>query len=328
MGMFVRAVLPHADSQVEVVDAATGLRRANLATLIQVDPVGIFDGPGPAPPRNLFAYRLRAHVGRRPPSMSKTRTVSSPVLGELDVWLLDEGRHLRLHEKLGPHPATLEGVDGNSSFAAVGAECAARRTRRRFQSLGREASSDAAAARVRRMGDLLLPRLWSVGARYKFSLLGSRGSGAAAEGRSGSRSPPSCVRRRASIVAIPPAPGNPARGRNGSPGNSIGAKMPDRRSSPQAAAMPGPVAARDRAVVDLRSRMPASWRRGEQADDGMTWREIGRATGFPICSRQWASTHVEFLPVMEHPFCKTARGAISRWVFMRRPRVTVAPAEF
>ncbi|HMJ76850.1 MAG TPA: hypothetical protein VK507_12805, partial [Iamia sp.] len=33
-------------------------------------------------------------------------------LGELDLHLLNEGRHRRLHEVLGAHPATVDGVDG------------------------------------------------------------------------------------------------------------------------------------------------------------------------------------------------------------------------
>ena len=37
-----------------------------------------------------------------------------PVLGEVDNYLFAEGRHLRLYEKLGAHPAVSEGVAGTS----------------------------------------------------------------------------------------------------------------------------------------------------------------------------------------------------------------------
>ena len=35
-----------------------------------------------------------------------------PILGEIDVHLIAEGRHLRLDEKLGGHPTTIDGVTG------------------------------------------------------------------------------------------------------------------------------------------------------------------------------------------------------------------------
>src|SRR5438094_2379776 len=35
-----------------------------------------------------------------------------PILGEIDVWLLSEGTHHRPYEKLGAHPAVIDGVEG------------------------------------------------------------------------------------------------------------------------------------------------------------------------------------------------------------------------
>ncbi len=37
-----------------------------------------------------------------------------PVLGEMDEYLLGEGRHLQLYEKLGAHPMVHEGVEGTA----------------------------------------------------------------------------------------------------------------------------------------------------------------------------------------------------------------------
>jgi 1,4-alpha-glucan branching enzyme len=107
-GVFVRALLPHAD-RVQVIEASTG--RA-LASLEQVDPAGLFDGPVPRR-KNPFAYRLRVTWGGTTTELEDPFRFP-PVLGELDVWLLAEGRHARLHEKLGPHPATIDGVSGTS----------------------------------------------------------------------------------------------------------------------------------------------------------------------------------------------------------------------
>ena len=35
-----------------------------------------------------------------------------PVLSDFDLYLLGEGTHLRIYDKLGAHPMTLDGVDG------------------------------------------------------------------------------------------------------------------------------------------------------------------------------------------------------------------------
>ena len=285
-GLFVRALLPHAD-RVQVVDAATG--RA-LATLTQVDPAGIFDGPV-ARRRKPFAYRLRATWGSTTVDLEDPYRFP-PVLGELDVWLLAEGRHARLHEKLGAHPATSDGVAGTSF--AVWAPNASRVSlvgdfnhwdeRRHPLRLRRECG----------VWEIFLPAV-VVGARYKFSLLGPQGQtlplkadpfAFAAELR------PST----ASIVAIPPA-GSPSRARNAAQGGSNGAKAGS-PIGPQAATIPGPVAARDRAI-SIYELHAGSWRRGE-GGRWLTWREIGEQL-IPYL-QQMGFTHVEFLPVMEHPF--------------------------
>jgi len=35
-----------------------------------------------------------------------------PILSDLDLYLLGEGNHLKLYDKLGAHPMTLDGVNG------------------------------------------------------------------------------------------------------------------------------------------------------------------------------------------------------------------------
>src|SRR5205823_7000289 len=96
-----------------------------------------------------------------------------PVLGELDVWLLAEGRHSRLHEKLGPHPATLDGVSG-TSFALWAPNA------RRVSLVGDFNDWDERRhpMRLRRecgVWEIFLPAVVD-GARYKFSLLGPDGN--------------------------------------------------------------------------------------------------------------------------------------------------------
>ena len=82
------------------------------ADLERTDDTGFYEGVVEGR-QGRFPYRLRllTHAGiediddpyRFP-----------PILGELDVYLLAEGNHLRLYEKLGAHPTTLEGVDGTA----------------------------------------------------------------------------------------------------------------------------------------------------------------------------------------------------------------------
>ena len=48
------------------------------------------------------------------------------LLGEHDLYLFNEGSHLRLYEKLGAHPGTVDGVAGHP-LRRLGAERRARR---------------------------------------------------------------------------------------------------------------------------------------------------------------------------------------------------------
>ncbi|GAN77546.1 1,4-alpha-glucan branching protein GlgB [Acidisphaera rubrifaciens] len=102
-GVAVRCFAPEATS-VSVIDAATGAVRARLK---QVHPAGFFAGllEGDAP------YRLRLTVGE---IVRETEDPYAfpPVLGDLDVHLLAEGRHHDLGRTLGAHTMTIGGVPG------------------------------------------------------------------------------------------------------------------------------------------------------------------------------------------------------------------------
>ena len=104
--LVVRAFLPEA-SAVAVVDAATG---AVAAELPRLDPAGLFAGPI-AGRTEAFAYRLRLTTAEGEREIEDPYRFP-PLLGEMDVYLIAEGRHLRLDEKLGSRLMTLEGVDG------------------------------------------------------------------------------------------------------------------------------------------------------------------------------------------------------------------------
>ena len=76
-----------------------------------------------------------------------------PVLGELDVYLMAEGSHRRIFERLGAHPPQRR-RRRRRRLRGVGAECAARQRRRRLQPVGRPPPPDAQARRGRRLGAL------------------------------------------------------------------------------------------------------------------------------------------------------------------------------
>lgn len=102
----VRALLPGALS-VTVIDAASG---ENAGELAGIDDDGLFAAILPSR-NNRFAYRLRAHYPLATVEFADAYSFG-PILGELDLHLLAQGDHRRLYERLGAHPDRIGGVDG------------------------------------------------------------------------------------------------------------------------------------------------------------------------------------------------------------------------
>jgi 1,4-alpha-glucan branching enzyme len=94
-------------AEVEVLDAATG---EVAATLVRIHPEGFFSGFIEGR-RDRFRYRLRLRAGDFEWELEDPYAFP-PVLGELDEYLLGEGRHLDQYEQLGAHPRTVDGIDG------------------------------------------------------------------------------------------------------------------------------------------------------------------------------------------------------------------------
>jgi 1,4-alpha-glucan branching enzyme len=105
----VRAFHPDA-SAVAVVDARTGDTRLELE---RVHPGGLYAGRLDVAQR--FPYRLRFTIGRDSFEVEDPYRFP-PLLGEVDVHLLAEGTHWHAYRKLGAHPVSVEGV-GGVSFA-------------------------------------------------------------------------------------------------------------------------------------------------------------------------------------------------------------------
>jgi 1,4-alpha-glucan branching enzyme len=99
----VRAFVPGAES-VEIVERATGFA---IGTLQRLHPEGLWSGAasGSAP------YRLRVVLGGAATEIDDPYSFP-PVLGEMDVYLLAEGKHLDFSAALGSHVAEIEGVSG------------------------------------------------------------------------------------------------------------------------------------------------------------------------------------------------------------------------
>ena len=98
----VRAFLPEA-SNVEAIG-----EHGETATLARIHDAGLFAG---ALPNGSKRYQLRARFGDNVVDLDDPYRFP-PVLSDFDLYLLGEGTHQRLYDKLGAHPMTLDGVDG------------------------------------------------------------------------------------------------------------------------------------------------------------------------------------------------------------------------
>jgi 1,4-alpha-glucan branching enzyme len=266
--LWLRTLQPGA-SAVSAIDAASG---AEVTPLVQRrigvlgGPSGFFEAalPEGCPP---FKYRLRIT------GPDGTREIADPyafpaILGDLDAWLLAEGSHLRPFERLGAHPCEIDGVRG-ASFAVWAPDA------RRVSVVGDFNAWDGRRhpMRLRRecgVWELFIPGV-ETGARYKYEIRAGNGRvlplkadpyGFAAELR------PSTASR----VCAPPAVVKR---------EDIG------------------VGSRPDAPLSIYEVHLGSWRRG---DDGgfLDWERLA-ATLIPYTA-DMGFTHLELLPVSEHPF--------------------------
>src|SRR5258708_1973654 len=98
----VRAFLPEA-SNVEAIG-----EHGEAATLARIHDAGLFAG---ALSNGSKRYQLRARFGETVVDLDDPYRFP-PVLTEFDLYLLGEGTHQRIYDKLGAHPMTLDGVPG------------------------------------------------------------------------------------------------------------------------------------------------------------------------------------------------------------------------
>lgn len=231
---------------------------------------GIFEGLLPAP-RCTPRYRLHARWQDGSSTQIEDPYRFGLVLGDMDVWLLGEGSHLRPYEILGATPREMDGVAG-TAFAVWAPNAA------RASVVGDFNHWDGRChpMRLRRecgVWELFLPGV-AAGTRYKFDLLDRHG------------------------VALPQKADPYARASELRPATaSVVASMPP---------VAPPSAERARAngldvPVSIYEVHLGSWRRKpEEGDRWLNWDELA-ATLVPY-ARDMGFTHLELMPVSEHPF--------------------------
>jgi 1,4-alpha-glucan branching enzyme len=255
----VRVFLPDA-SRVAAIEEGGAERE-----LSRIDKAGLFAGPI----AGFQHYRLRARFGDNDVELEDPYRFP-PILSDFDLYLLGEGNHLRLYDKLGAHPVSHEGVPG-VAFIVFAPNA------RRVSVVGDFNFWDGRrhAMRVRGNGywEIFVPGA-RAGDKYKYEIVARSGEllplksdpvAFAAETR------PST----ASIVVDPaqiPAPRPAKSGING-----VNAPM---------------------SIYEVHL---GSWRRKpEEGGRWLSYREL--AESLPAYVGDMGFTHVELLPIAEHPF--------------------------
>lgn len=232
-------------------------------TLSLIDPAGLFVGPLPGQP-----YTLRIDWGG---DVQETEDpYSFPLLlGEMDVYLLAEGSHRDIGRCLGAHPTVVNGIPG-VRFALWAPNA------RRVSVVGDFNSWDGRRnpMRLRQeagVWEIFIPRL-TPGAVYKFELLDPNGS-------------------------ILPLKADPVAWQSEAP-PATGSIVADTGAISAMGRKPGPQdpATQPMSVYEVHA---GSWMRDENNKE-LGWEELGDRLIPYVTSMGF--THIEFLPIMSHPF--------------------------
>ena len=259
----VRAFLPGADAA-EVIDAA-GKR---IAALDRTNPAGFFEGPVPL----TGPYRLRVQThGTTYETEDPYRFGST--LGDLDLHLLTNGHHQDLGLVLGAHPASYDGVAG-TRFAVWAPNA------QRVSVVGDFNHWNPARHPMRKhsgagVWDLFLPGV-GVGSVYKYDIIGPHGE------RLPQKADPVAWR-----AEVPPATGSIVAGKLQHAWSDAGWMA--RRGGAQT----------EHAPISVYEAHAASWAPGSE-DGGIDWQLLADRL-VPYCAGL-GFTHIELLPIMEHPF--------------------------
>ncbi len=261
----IRAFVPGV-AGVDVVDRATGMV---LASLQRLHPEGFWSGAVSEP----SAYKLRIHPDQGSCYDIEDPYSFPPILGDMDTYLLAEGRHRDFGRALGAHPAEMDGVPG-VRFAVWAPNAS------RVSVVGDFNHWDGRRHPMRmRHGpgvwELFIPRV-GPGALYKYELLGPNGALLPLKADPvawAAQKPP----ETASIVA-----------------DDAAQVWTDDKWLAERAARQAPDAPIAIYEVHAGSWSPAAVN-GEAGWDALADQLVPYAAGMGF-------THIELLPIMEHPF--------------------------
>lgn len=236
----------------------------HTAALTRVHDAGLFTG---ALPGGASRYQLRARFGNTVVDLHDPYRFP-PLLTDFDLHLLGEGMHQRLYDKLGAHPMTLDGVDG-IGFVVFAPNA------KRVSVVGDFNFWDSRrhSMRVRGNGywEIFIPAA-TIGDRYKFDLIGPQGE-------------------HLPLKSDPMA--------------FAAEKRPDTASIvfDETRLSPAPLKAKNlnalNAPMSIYEIHLGSWQRTHD-NQWLSYREL--AETLPRYVRDLGFTHVEFLPISEHPF--------------------------
>ncbi|MGB3490886.1 MAG: 1,4-alpha-glucan branching protein GlgB [Xanthobacteraceae bacterium] len=254
----VRAFLPEA-SDVEAID-----ERGHAASLARLHEAGLFAG---TLPRDVTRYQLRARFGDTVVELQDPYRFP-PILSDFDLYLLGEGTHQHLYDKLGAHPMTLDGVEGvafvvlapNAKRVSIVGDFNFWEPRRH-------------PMRVRGSGywEIFIPGAIP-GDRYKFDIIGPQG-------------------QQLPLKSDPVAFAAEMRPNTASIVIDI-TRLPHPAPPPEHVNALG-------APISIYEVHLGSWRR-TGSNEWLSYREL--AETLPRYARELNFTHVEFLPINEHPF--------------------------
>jgi 1,4-alpha-glucan branching enzyme len=210
----------------------------------------------------------------RPRAAAAKRSGPPTLLTPEDLFLFNQGNHLHLQEKLGSHPRTVDGVAG-ASFGVWAPNAAAVFVMGDFNGWSKQSHP---LSRVGESGiwEGFLPGV-SKGAHYKFHIV-SRHRGYRVD-----KADPFAV-----LQEMPPSTGSVVWDLEYAWGD---AAWMEERAAKNALSAP----------ISIYEVHPGSWRRvAEEKDRFLTYRELARELADYV--EKLGFTHVELLPVMEHPF--------------------------
>ena len=266
--LWLRTMLPGALA-VTVYDTLTAARVVNL---VRRHAAGLFEGQMPGRSER-FDYRLQVVWGEGGTGRYADAYAVGPLIGEADLHYLGEGSHRRSFEVLGAHPMTL----GEDKFQVTGVRFAVwAPNARRVSVVGDFNAWDGRRHVMRSRGgsgvwEIFVPHA-GVGDGYKFELIASDG-----------RLLPLKADPFARASELPPGTA------------SLVAELPEAKALPAGRAQ----ANARQAPISIYEVHLGSWRRSPEGEF-LDWDALAEA--LPAYAAELGFTHIELLPITEHPF--------------------------